>query len=461
MRRTSLSTAIAAALIVSLEPAVFSADTLSVPPSAAESATAAAPVDTARVSGVRPVPTVVGWGTEPRNVPSILDRFVVVEVAAGDEHNLALTRGGRVVAWGSNLFHRAEVPSALDEVTVSQVAVGKAHNLALTSTGDVIAWGSNRHDQTEVPPALEETVVAQIAAGLSRLRRQQRSTAGAHNLALTTDGNVVAWGANDRGQTTVPPALAGVMVTEVAAGGRHSLALTEDGIVVAWGANGQGQTDVPAALDDATVTQVAAGGVHSLALTAEGRVVAWGKNGGRTHPAQAPAMLDQVSATKIDAGGRGNLAIARYQGPDLTIGGRKDRSFGLKNAFDVNGLHLGGDAAWSDVVSESFCLREPRRFFVRVFNDAGTTRRVRLMALSGTPSRVRYHYRGTEVTSRITAAGLVLEIPSGRYRVVKMDLTLGPCPYARPPGTRAFLTAHAIRQPGRFDRVRARVRIFW
>jgi hypothetical protein len=44
--------------------------------------------------------------------------------------------------------------------------------------------------------------------------------------------------------------------------------------VVAWGDNGKGQTSVPPELSD--VVAVSGGGSHSLALKGDGKVVAWG-----------------------------------------------------------------------------------------------------------------------------------------------------------------------------------------
>jgi hypothetical protein len=46
--------------------------------------------------------------------------------------------------------------------------------------------------------------------------------------------NVVAWGDNTGGKTTVPTSLSGASITAVAGGDNHSLALKADGTVAAW-----------------------------------------------------------------------------------------------------------------------------------------------------------------------------------------------------------------------------------
>jgi len=108
--------------------------------------------------------------------------------------------------------------------------------------GSVIAWGDNAFGQTNVPAAAQSGVVA-IAAGFE------------HMVALKNDGTLIAWGRNDHGQTTgtnysvsavaVTVSLGGQVlsgVTAVAGGGVHTLALKSDGTVVAWGDNYRGQT---------------------------------------------------------------------------------------------------------------------------------------------------------------------------------------------------------------------------
>ncbi|KAK3241281.1 hypothetical protein CYMTET_48936 [Cymbomonas tetramitiformis] len=97
----------------------------------------------------------------------------VIQVACGAEHNLAVTRGGEVWAWGCTMygclgttpgplpFNRDALLSS-DYITlysrptpmvvpqlkgheVVQVACGSYHNLAVTRRGKVWAWGSATH----------------------------------------------------------------------------------------------------------------------------------------------------------------------------------------------------------------------------------------------------------------------------------------------------------------------------
>jgi len=74
---------------------------------------------------------------------------------------------------------------------------------------------------------------------------------GNHRCAVTTDGKVWCWGANDQGQLGSGPAgtnaAAPALVTaltdavQVVAGARHTCARRRDGAIWCWAANGAGQ----------------------------------------------------------------------------------------------------------------------------------------------------------------------------------------------------------------------------
>ena len=232
-------------------------------------------------------------------------------IRAGCFHSLALTSTGQVLAWGLNANgelgngtttdSHIPVPVSLPTgTTVKAISAGEAHSLALTSTGQVLAWGFNAVGQlgnasttdsdTPVPVALPTgTKVAGVAAG------------GLHSLALTSTGQVMAWGFGLQGElgngtsnnnsdtpvmVTLPP---GTTVRQLSAGCEHTLALTSTGQVLAWGFNLDGElgndstqdSDVPVMAQlpqGTTATEVSAGCFHSLALTSTGQVLAWGRN---------------------------------------------------------------------------------------------------------------------------------------------------------------------------------------
>lgn len=159
--------------------------------------------------------------------------------------------------------------------------------LGTFTTTNVVAWGDNNSGQTSVPGGL--TNVTAVAAGTG------------HSLALLGNGTVVAWGNNAYGQTNIPGGLTNV--TAVAAGGYFSLALKSNGTVVGWGDNSLGQTNIPVGLTN--VTAVGGGAYYGLALKSNGTVIGWGDDSfGETN---IPAGLTNVTA--IAAGGLHALAL--------------------------------------------------------------------------------------------------------------------------------------------------------
>ena len=98
------------------------------------------------------------------------------------------------------------------------------------------------------------------------------SAGGSHTCGLRTNGQVICWGFNDRGQASPPD---GTFVA-VSAGGRHTCALGEDSRVVCWGYNGFRQANAPGG----RFIAVNAGGSHTCGLRENGRAVCWGNNNG-------------------------------------------------------------------------------------------------------------------------------------------------------------------------------------
>lgn len=188
---------------------------------------------------------------------------------------------------------------------VTAVAAGNHHSLALRSDGTVGAWGDNSHGQLgngTISPSSSATPVP--VPGLSNVVAIAVGD-GDFSLALRSDGTVVAWGDNSRGELgdgavnstgctciASPVQVSGLShVVAIAAGSSLSMALLGDGTVRAWGANYGGQlgngttptttaySDTPVAVSGlARVVAVAAGDYFGLALLADGTLRSWGDN---------------------------------------------------------------------------------------------------------------------------------------------------------------------------------------
>jgi hypothetical protein len=137
------------------------------------------------------------------------------------------------------------------------VAAGYYDSLALTSDGNVIAWSYADFfadpDHRVIENLSNVTAIASSAFS---------------SLALKRDGTVVSWG----DVASPPPDLTNVIAISVAS--KSGLALKEDGTIVGWGENPWGALNIPENLQD--VIAIAADDYHGLAAKSDGSVVAWG-----------------------------------------------------------------------------------------------------------------------------------------------------------------------------------------
>lgn len=247
------------------------------------------------------------------------------------------------IAWGRNDSGQLGAPVQHRPVTVgaaaqafTQVAAGEQHSLAVAADGTVWSWGSNARQQLGDNTVGSRAFPARVP-GLDHVVRV--AAGGAHSLAVRADGTVWAWGDNGSGQlgdgtTTTRPAPRPVTgltgVTQVSAGFVFSTALRSDGTVWSWGGNDSGQLGdgtlerrllpVPA-VGVTHALEISAGGVHVLARRATAghpiTVWAWGSDhhcavGGRgtvdAHPI-ATAVPEVADSVGIAAGKRHSLAV--------------------------------------------------------------------------------------------------------------------------------------------------------
>ncbi|MBI0136410.1 MULTISPECIES: InlB B-repeat-containing protein [Bifidobacterium] len=206
-------------------------------------------------------------------------------------------------------------PNTSRGIRFSQVSAGEDFSLALGSDGNAYAWGNNSNGRLGNGTTAQQITPVKVekpAGAPTDFTYVQVSAGYSHSLALGSDGNAYAWGANGYGQlgngTTSYSQSAPVRVKtpgdltyiQISAGGYYSLALGSDGYAYAWGINEYGQlgnntsnrtsdaNPVPARVRDPAnptdtskglkATQVGGGFYHSLALGSDGNAYAWGSN---------------------------------------------------------------------------------------------------------------------------------------------------------------------------------------
>ena len=151
--------------------------------------------------------------------------------------------------------------------TVTAISMGTVHGHAVTSTGIVVGWGYNVNGTLADGSAAirESSPVAIGSTGVMSAKTMVAVSAGDDfTLALASDGTVFGWGQNGLSQlgdgsativarspveTDMSGALSGKSVTAISAGSTHSLALTSDGELYAWGGNHEGS------IGDGTTTE--------------------------------------------------------------------------------------------------------------------------------------------------------------------------------------------------------------
>jgi hypothetical protein len=239
----------------------------------------------------------------------------VSSVDCGYFHCLAVTRDGKVLAWGkgdcgqlgTGDLSGSLVPRVIQSLCterVKQVACGSAHSIAVTEDGIVYAWGYGSDGQLGLgKEALQADVPRPTKIqGLASGKAMEVACGSRHSLCVLTNGSLFSWGLCDDGRLGLPPEftnaqahaiepalvpLNGESVKSCAAGGHHSLICTVTGRVMSCGRGsdfqlGHGDDEnqrmfkTVGGLRHVSVCVVACGDNHSAALTTAQEVYMWG-----------------------------------------------------------------------------------------------------------------------------------------------------------------------------------------
>ena len=176
---------------------------------------------------------------------------------------------------------------------IAQIAAGKQHAAALMKDGTLYVWGANGSGQVGDGSSVDRPTARKVnGAGnvLPEYSVKQVSLGGSHSAAVTRDGTLYMWGANNYGQlgngttyTSLRPIKVMNNVKFVSLGCNHSAAVTTDGSLYVWGANNRGQlgngntsdSRIPVKIMD-NVKSVNLGETHSSAITNDNSLYTWG-----------------------------------------------------------------------------------------------------------------------------------------------------------------------------------------
>ncbi|XP_026528407.1 E3 ISG15--protein ligase HERC5-like [Notechis scutatus] len=188
----------------------------------------------------------------------------IVQIACGDHHSMALSKGGELFAWGENehgqlgvgkaMGHIKEpqLVQALEGIPLINIAAGSAHSMVVSIFGTVYSWGKNMFGQLGLGDTEDRYIPTNVKA-LEQKKTVFISCGGEHTAVLSKDGLVCTFGSGCYGQLghnstcnelfpRLVAELFGAQVTQVACGRWHTLVYVPAlGEVYSFGYGAEGQ----------------------------------------------------------------------------------------------------------------------------------------------------------------------------------------------------------------------------
>ena len=219
-----------------------------------------------------------------------LKNKIVEHIYAGWEHNIIITKKGKIFSFGHNQCYQCGCPnlknqeSVKNPINISKInnsiraisaSCGNEHSLILSDEHVVYSFGSNEDGILGI-----KTINKEKNININNTTNQKNSKLNTYKL------NKI-----DFGEYTNK-------IIEISSGTVHNLALAYDGKIFSWGSAQGGQLGlslkelesypgfknnyyisypIPISLpDNSNIIKISCGEAHSLALTNEGKVYSWG-----------------------------------------------------------------------------------------------------------------------------------------------------------------------------------------
>ncbi|KAL8270965.1 hypothetical protein Esti_005120 [Eimeria stiedai] len=271
----------------------------------------------------------------------------IVEVVVGETHALFLSDRGKLFAYGEGAYGQlgigeiqlvAQQPQLVKDLPgdVVQIAAGDFHSLALTGEGSVFSWGcaecvGDGSGTNQYTPRELRLAEALPTRGPSSPVCRRIAARYSQSMAVMLGGPLLVWGHAFHARFFHAPRVTFIFsnahkVIQLAIGKAFALALTEQGQVLAWGDGTYGElagnafqvgsfSFEPVALKDANGQQlppiifVAAGARHALLVAQDLRLWAFGDN--LAGQCGVPGHQTKLTAPKLVKVGELRSRVAR------------------------------------------------------------------------------------------------------------------------------------------------------
>ena len=226
-------------------------------------------------------------------------------VITNGSHTISLRTDGKVFTWGDNTYGQlgdgtTKTKDEPVEVTfpketiITQVAAGENHNVALDSNGNVWTWGRNNYYQLGNRKDTQYTPYK-----VNGLPKVIKIAAGNNNTMVITETNeLYVWGLNAYGDLglgtytnkVMPTKVKGMKdIIDISGGKSHFIALNRAGEVYVTGSNlygqlGNGNIEIGKVNEfqkveiKEKVGTINAGDISNIVITIDGYVYTWGGN---------------------------------------------------------------------------------------------------------------------------------------------------------------------------------------
>ena len=198
----------------------------------------------------------------------------IIKISVGTDHVVALTKEGKVYAWGANTYGQlgqnnttstsyAKAVLGTDGqsylTNIVDISTGAFGSVALDKNGYVYVWGNGTNGEM----GNSTTTSSNLPIKTTIENAIQVSIGSGHVGALTSDGIVWAWGANTNSQLGVNsttnisyPVRAAANVTELSLGAYHTVVKKLNETVYATGAYNYGRLGTGSTANETIFTKV-------------------------------------------------------------------------------------------------------------------------------------------------------------------------------------------------------------